>query len=798
MSYSSVFGGSPVAPSQPSFEALSMSANTALAWPLELTGGTPYVADLIYASATATGLQLMMPPGNTGSTGVACIISNVGSNTFTLTDRAGNVIVSIPATQAWMIALTDNTTANGTWTALQLASTTSSATSGSLAGPGIQALSTQLQTWWQTVSTSANTSIVSSYRSTLLIWTGSAAGTWTLDTVTNLTAGWFFAYSNEGTAAVTIGTTGGATINGAATLVVQPGDSGILVCAAGGFYTFGGINGVLSITQGGTGASNAATALTNFGGTEIGQSIFTAPSASAVVSLLGLQNFTFQELTVSTPQTLAAGSSSTMFVCTAALTITLPLSTTLSTQWVVGVYAQDGTVTVTPQASDAINGGTAGVSFTMAKGTSALFTTDANGNIWPFFVSTTPSGTWVTAGGTSDAITATYTPPNLALTDGLLLGFRAAAANLTSAPTFAPDGFTAATIVYDGGFPLLVGAIPGAGAECLVRYNVAEGVWELLNPATPLEKALVLDVAGSVNITLTSAQTSFPILDLYGAITGNITIFVPAAPGNWIVRNSTTGPYTLSIQPTGGELSQLVTQGYDRALWTDGTNMYSAIDDPANFAGIYETQTAFTTPGTSSFVVPANVYNVELEVEGGGGGGGASATCTSSQVSVAPGGNSGARAVGVVAVTPGQTITITVGAGGAGGVVAGANGQPGGTSSFGTAITAPGGHGATNAPAIAPPAVQSPPPTTNIGTGGTINEAESSGQSGMAGGLTNTIGGAGGGRGGGSASTGGAVGNPGASPGAGGGGANTQASGSGNAGGTGASGAVYVRYLAGT
>ena len=43
---------------------------------------------------------------------------------------------------------------------------------------------------------------------------------------------------------------------------------------------------------------------------------------------------------------------------------------------------------------------------------------------------------WTTAAGTSDVITATYTPAITALSDGLILNFRATAVNLTATPTF--------------------------------------------------------------------------------------------------------------------------------------------------------------------------------------------------------------------------------------------------------------------------------------------------------------------------------------------------------------------------
>lgn len=89
---------------------------------------------------------------------------------------------------------------------------------------------------------------------------------------------------------------------------------------------------------------------------------------------------------------------------------------------------------------------------------------------------------WVAAAGTSDAITATYSPAVTALVDGQVLYFRATAANLTTTPTFKPNAVTAEVITKNGGQALAVGDIPGSLAEVGVRYNLANTRWELLNP----------------------------------------------------------------------------------------------------------------------------------------------------------------------------------------------------------------------------------------------------------------------------------------------------------------------------
>ena len=97
-------------------------------------------------------------------------------------------------------------------------------------------------------------------------------------------------------------------------------------------------------------------------------------------------------------------------------------------------------------------------------------------------VAATFTGQWALATGTGDVITVSYPTPNTSLTDGLLLAFRASAANLTTTPTFSPDGQLAAIIVKYNLAALAAGDIQGSGAECLVRYNLTSNVWVLLNP----------------------------------------------------------------------------------------------------------------------------------------------------------------------------------------------------------------------------------------------------------------------------------------------------------------------------
>jgi hypothetical protein len=119
---------------------------------------------------------------------------------------------------------------------------------------------------------------------------------------------------------------------------------------------------------------------------------------------------------------------------------------------------------------------------------------------------------WVDGAGTADAITATYGPVITTLVDGQECCVRATLANATTTPTFAPNGLTARTIVKHGGAALVAGDIAGDGHELVLRYDLTNTRWELLNPKVPGA------ITGTAN-TFTAAQT----IAIDDAVTNTVT-----------------------------------------------------------------------------------------------------------------------------------------------------------------------------------------------------------------------------------------------------------------------------------
>lgn len=90
------------------------------------------------------------------------------------------------------------------------------------------------------------------------------------------------------------------------------------------------------------------------------------------------------------------------------------------------------------------------------------------------------------AGGTADALTASFVPAVATLINGMSLYVRAGSANATTTPTFTPNSGTIAakTIVKGAGAALAAGDIAGGGHWIEVQYDLTLDKWVLLNPAT--------------------------------------------------------------------------------------------------------------------------------------------------------------------------------------------------------------------------------------------------------------------------------------------------------------------------
>ena len=81
--------------------------------------------------------------------------------------------------------------------------------------------------------------------------------------------------------------------------------------------------------------------------------------------------------------------------------------------------------------------------------------------------------------------------------------------------------------------------------------------------------------ATSGSVTLTAAQYQPLILNVTGSIAANVTYTIPSGVGGqWMVKNLTTGGYSVIIASGGGGTSVAVDNGTVCSVVCDGTNVY--------------------------------------------------------------------------------------------------------------------------------------------------------------------------------------------------------------------------------
>lgn len=108
--------------------------------------------------------------------------------------------------------------------------------------------------------------------------------------------------------------------------------------------------------------------------------------------------------------------------------------------------------------------------------------------------------------------------------------------------------------------------------------------------------ALNKDVAGNTDVTLTSTEASNLLIKLFGALTGNINLIVPSVVNEYMIRNATTGSYTVTVKTSGGT-GVVATQGEQAFIKCDGTDCFNVVTN-IPVSGSYQMQDGSTSlPG---------------------------------------------------------------------------------------------------------------------------------------------------------------------------------------------------------
>lgn len=85
--------------------------------------------------------------------------------------------------------------------------------------------------------------------------------------------------------------------------------------------------------------------------------------------------------------------------------------------------------------------------------------------------------------------------------------------------------------------------------------------------------AVTINCAGSSNVTVSSGQAQNLILNLTGALTGNIELILPSVGGFYVIQNNCSGGFTITVQTGGVGSTVNAIGGTDTLVYCDGTNV---------------------------------------------------------------------------------------------------------------------------------------------------------------------------------------------------------------------------------
>ena len=237
-SYTDVFGGANIYPSEISYSSVALTASIVLSWPEETSTNVNLATRIMDVTPSAINFNITLPDATKSGTGNTILFNNKGSHTFTVLNAGGVQVGTIDAGELWQVYLTDNTTTNGVWQLLQYGATTSSANASALAGTGIVAVGTVLSQSVPITAFNSNYTTGATDRARMFNWTG-AGGVLTLPDPTVVGNNWFIYLRNSGSGQVAVTPTGSVQIDGTAPLAFQPGESSIIASDGTNFYTIG-------------------------------------------------------------------------------------------------------------------------------------------------------------------------------------------------------------------------------------------------------------------------------------------------------------------------------------------------------------------------------------------------------------------------------------------------------------------------------------------------------------------------------------------------------------------------------
>jgi len=241
VSYTSVFGGNTIYPSDVSYLAVALTADIELEWPLESSGELPPAARIIDVTPDASGWDIVLPDATLTGAGQTIFFNNLsGSRSFFVKDFAGNTLATVAFGEQWQVYLAATTTAAGTWRVFRYGASTATVQPSSLAGFGLTVTdSTLSQSLPVTTFSTTGITVATSNRASAFVWNATGAGTLNLLTAASAGNNFFVFVRNEGGGDLVVEPAGSETINSGANLTLRPGDSATVITDGLEWYTIG-------------------------------------------------------------------------------------------------------------------------------------------------------------------------------------------------------------------------------------------------------------------------------------------------------------------------------------------------------------------------------------------------------------------------------------------------------------------------------------------------------------------------------------------------------------------------------
>lgn len=661
-SYTQVFGGNTIYPSDVSYLALTLTANITLEWPLEASTGNNVVARILDVTSNGA-FSISMPNATQAGVGQTILFNNVAATTFTVKSYTGTTLISIPSGTQWELYLTDNTTTTGTWRAFQFGAATTSAQAAALAGYGLVAQGATLAQSEPVTVFNTSYTFGAADRAGAYVWDG-GLGTVTLPAASTAGNNWFVSLRNDGSGNLTLTAAGSDLINGAATLVLRPADSATVVTDGVSFWTIGlGQDPVFAFDYTSISITSQTSPYT-LSGAELNRIAYQFVGV-LTANMIVYVPATTQQYWVANDTT---GGSFTLSIGTS--TQAAPLTVTRGSR---GIYYCDGTsvlkadtasIAVPIAVSDGGTGSTTAsgarvnlggtsvgiavftaattaaaqtaigltVPFTAAQGGTGLTASGTVGNVL-----TSTGSAWVSsapvAGGTVTSVGVGGGTTGLTTSGGPIT----TSGSITLAGTLIPaNGGTGQTSYTNG--ELLIGnttgntltkasltagsgisITPGTGSITLALDYTATSPWTGKQTFTGSTSVLAAKLVNALETATISAIAATGTIN-YDITTQSVLYYTTNASANWTTNLRASSGTTLNTAMATGEsitAAFLVTQGatayYNSAVQVDGTTVgvtikwQSAVPTAGNASGIdVYTYTVIKT-AASTFTVLASV-----------------------------------------------------------------------------------------------------------------------------------------------------------------------------------------------